>query len=222
MSAKANPTVIGGFVVGAIALVVGAVAVFGSGKFFSRHPRAVAFFQGNIQGLTVGSLVTLRGVEVGSVTEIQLNLNVKEMEPIIPVYMEFDPNRLHIPTGAFTQAELASQEPLKLAIAKGLHARLATQSLVTGQLIVDLALDPNEPRRFTGDDPSTVEIPTTESDFDKLKRALTQLPLDQIAASALELLQDTNRLVKSEEIPKLLASLVSVSDNLNSLVGATR
>ena len=222
MSKKANPTIIGSFVLGAIALVVVAVAVFGSGKYFTRHPRAVAFFQGNIQGLTVGSTVTLRGVEVGSVTAIQLNLDVKTMEPIIPVYMEFDPDRLRIPRGVFSEAELLKQEPLKLAIDKGLHARLATQSLVTGQLIVDLALDPNEPRRFTGADPSTVEIPTTESDIDKLKKALTQLPLDQIAASALQLLEDADRLVKSDEIPKLLTSLVSVSDNLNALVAGTR
>jgi paraquat-inducible protein B len=222
VSKKANPTIIGGFVLGAIAFVVVAVAVFGSGKFFSRHPRAVAFFQGNIQGLTVGSTVTLRGVEVGSVKAIHLNLDVKTMEPIIPVYMEFDPDRLRIPRGVFTEAELLKQDPLKLAIAKGLHARLATQSLVTGQLIVDLDLDPNEPRRFTGADPSTVEIPTTESDIDKLKKALTQLPLDQIATSALQLLQDADRLVKSDEIPKLLTSLVSVSDNLNALVAGTR
>ena len=222
MSKKANPTIIGGFVLGAIAVVVAAVAVFGSGKFLSRHPRAVAFFQGNIQGLTVGSIVTLRGVEVGAVTAVQLELNVKEMEPIIPVYMEFDPDRLKIPRGTFTEAELRTQEPLKLAIAKGLHARLATQSLVTGQLIVDLNLDPNEPRHFTGADPSTVEIPTAESDIDKLKKALTALPLDRIAGSALQLLEDADRLVKSDEIPKLLTSLVSVSDNLNALVAGAR
>jgi paraquat-inducible protein B len=88
--------------------------------------------------------------------------------------------------------------------------------------LVDLALDPNEPRRFTGADPSTVEIPTTESDFDKLKKALTALPLDRIAASAVQLLEDTDRLVKSDEIQKLLTSLISASDNLNALVADTR
>ena len=223
MSTKANPTKNGGLVLGAIALTEAAIAIFGSGKFFRYHPRAVAFFQGNIQGLTVGSAVNLRGVEIGSVTAIQLRLDVKTMEPIIPVYVEFDPSRLMVSTGgAFSQEELAAQHPLKVAIDNGLHARLATQSLVTGQLVVELDLDPGESRRFTGADPSTVEIPTSESDFDKLKKALTQLPLDQIAASALQLLQDADRVVKSDEIPKLLTSLVSVSDNVNDLVAATR
>ena len=223
MSKKANPTVIGAFVLGAIALTVSAVAIFGSGKFFKQHPRAVAFFQGNIQGLNVGSAVNIRGVEIGSVTAIQLQLDVKTMEPVIPVYMEFDPSRLMVSGGGrFSSEELTSQQPLKTAIANGLHARLATQSLVTGQLVVDLDLDPDEPRNFTGADPSTVEIPTSQSDFDKLKKALTRLPLDQIAASAVQLLQDADRLVKSDEIPKLLTSLVSVSDNLNALIGGAR
>ena len=35
MSKKANPTLIGAFVVGAVALVITGVLVFGSGKFFS-------------------------------------------------------------------------------------------------------------------------------------------------------------------------------------------
>ena len=222
MSKKANPTIIGGFVLGAIALGVVAVAVFGSGKFFSRHPRAVAFFQGNIQGLNVGAAVNLRGVPIGSVTAIQLQLDVKDMEPIIPVYMEFDPDRLRIVRKEYTEAEFQSQEPLKQAIAKGLHARLVTQSMVTGQLAVDLDLDPDEPRHFTGADPSAVEIPTSQSDFDKLKNALMALPLDRIAASALQLFEDMDRVVKSDEIPKLLKSLVSVSNNLDALVSGTR
>ena len=161
MSKKSNPTLIGGFVLGAVALIVVALAVFGSGKLLGRHPRAVAFFQGNIQGLSVGAPVNLRGVQIGTVTDIQIRLDVNTMQPIIPVYMEFDPNHLRI-KGEVTAAEIAGQEPLKRAIANGLHARLATQSLVTGQLAVELDLDPTEPRRLAGADPSTVEIPTRD------------------------------------------------------------
>lgn len=217
MSKKASPTVIGAFALGAIALTVAAVAVFGSGKLFSSHPRAVAFFKGNIQGLNVGSVVTLRGVPIGTVSAIRLEVDVKNMEPIIPVYMEFDPDRLRARGGAISTAD---QEPLKLAIAKGLHARLATQSLVTGQLLIDLDLDPNEPRTLLGADPSTVEIPTSESDIQKLKNALSQIPLDKIAASALRLLDNADRLVSSPEVPKLLQSLVLAGESLDRLLAS--
>jgi len=110
VSRKANPTIIGGFVLGAIALVVVALAVFGSGKFFVQRPRAVAFFQGNIQGLAVGSAVNLRGVQVGAVTDIQLRLDVQTMQPVIPVYMEFDLGRLRFNRG-MSAAEVAEHQP---------------------------------------------------------------------------------------------------------------
>jgi paraquat-inducible protein B len=166
--------------------------------------------------------VTARGVPVGSVTAIQLRIDVKTMLPIIPVYMEFDPDRF-VPTGGtLTAADWSEQRPLKVAIENGLHARLASQSLVTGQLLVELDLDPNEPRKLLGADPSTMEIPTSESDIEKLKKALTELPLDELVASALKLLNNANRVVSSEDIPKLLKSLVSVSNNVDGLVSGTR
>jgi paraquat-inducible protein B len=222
MSRRANPTVIGGFVLGAIGVVVVGVAVFGGGKFFVHRPRAVTFFQGNIQGLTIGSSVTLRGVQVGSVSDIQLRLNVKTMEPVIPVYIEFDTDRFKARGNAASTEELLEQQPLKTAIANGLHARLASQSLVTGQLLVELDLDPGEPSRLVGADPSTVEIPTSQSDIEKLKKTLTELPLTEIAASAHKLLVDADRVLTSEDIPKLLQSLVGLADRFQTLATDAR
>jgi len=221
VSRKANPTAIGIFVLGAIALLVGALAVFGSGKFFTHQVRIVSFFRGNIQGLNVGSAVTLRGVEVGTVTAVQLHYDVDTARLLIPVYMELDPERLQF-SEPISAAERATRKPLKDAIAKGLHARLATQSLVTGQLLVELNFDPNEPSTLTGADPSTVEIPTAQSDIEKLKGALSRLPLDEIAASALKLMQDSDRLVTSPDVAKMLNSLVAASDNVDQLITAVR
>ena len=44
MSTQANKTVIGIFVVGAVALAVAAVVVFGSGKFFTQKVMHVALY----------------------------------------------------------------------------------------------------------------------------------------------------------------------------------
>lgn len=221
MSRKANPSIIGGFVLGSIILLVIALAVFGSGKVFAHRMRAVASFRGNIQGLSVGAPVDVRGVHVGTVTDIKIYLDVTTMQPRIAVYMEFDPERFQV-TQAISAAERKSQEPLKRAIANGLHAKLAMQSLVTGQLLVDLDLDPNEPREVAGLDKSTVEIPTSRSDIEKLKTALAELPLDKIAAEALQVLQHADRLLSSEEIPKVLGSLAAASESLNGLMTTAR
>lgn len=220
MSKKANPTVIGVFTLGAIALIVAAVAIFGSGDVFARRPRAVAFFQGSLQGLSVGAPVNLRGVQVGTVKDIRLDLDLETMEPTIPVYMELEPERLHTTHAA--DVDLTHQRPLQVAIQNGLHARLASQSLVTGQLLVELDLNPNEPRHFVGADPSTIEIPTSQSDVEKLKNTLMQLPLDKVANASLRLIEDTDRLVKSPDAEKLLQSLVALSGNASAFIASVQ
>lgn len=218
MSKKANPTLVGGFVLGALGLLIAAIVIFGSGALFRERPRAVAFFEGNIQGLNVGAPVTLRGVPVGTVTDIRINVNTTEMNPTIPVYLEFDPERMNF--NGSEKLTTANQAILKDAIAKGLHARLASQSLVTGQLLVDLSLDPNEPRRLTGADPNTVEIPTTLSDMEKLKNALSNVPLDDIAKSLLRVLDDAHKVVASPEIPVILKGLADSSQKLDDLLAS--
>ena len=61
MSQKASPTAIGAFVVGAVALVVVGLLVFGGGRFFTDRTRWVAYFDESVTGLTVGSPVTSVG-----------------------------------------------------------------------------------------------------------------------------------------------------------------
>lgn len=222
MSAKPSPTLIGAFTLGALALAVGGLVVLGSGKLFTRQTRAVAFFNGDIQGLTIGAPVDLRGVQIGRVTDIKIRLDVRTMAPIIPVYIEFDPSRFDVQDlpDAKDRSTLTAlhQERLKTAIANGLHARLTLQSLVTGQLAVELDIEPDAPRNFAGADPDTIEIPTRPSEIQKIKDAITQLPLDQLASSALQLLNDGDRLIKSPEISMLLTSLAEASRSLEGLL----
>src|SRR5271166_2383613 len=163
MARKANPAIIGTFTLGALAVGIVGLIVFGSGRFFVQHTRAVAYFAGDIQGLTVGAPVDVRGVQVGTVTKISIRLDVATMAPVIPVYMEFDPGRFDVPATDRTTAE----QRLRTAIQNGLHARLAVQSLVTGQLIVELDLEPDAARSLVGADPSTLEIPTSPSEIQR-------------------------------------------------------
>jgi paraquat-inducible protein B len=221
MSQKANPAAIGAFTLGAIALLAAAGLVLGSGRLLTHHTRAVAYFEGDIQGLTVGSAVDLRGVQVGTVTAIGIRVDLDTMEPLIPVFMELDPNHFDLRGGKETKGDVprsSHEELLKRAVESGLRARLATQSLVTGQLIVELDLDRNERSRFVGADPSVIEIPTSDSDIQKLKNVLGRIPLERIADSLLRTLDDADRLVSSPEIPRLLQSLAHASDNLDRLV----
>jgi ABC-type transport system involved in resistance to organic solvents, ATPase component len=62
MARKANSKLIGGFVVGATALSIVGMIVFGGGQFLKPKENLILFFQGSLAGLDVGSPVTFRGV----------------------------------------------------------------------------------------------------------------------------------------------------------------
>ena len=55
MSVKPNKAVIGGFVLGAICLMVAGIVAFGSGKFFTPTKKFVMYFDGSVKGLSVGA-----------------------------------------------------------------------------------------------------------------------------------------------------------------------
>ena len=88
MSKQANPVAIGGFVLGALALIVLAILVLSSGTLFRAKTQVVSFFPGTIQGLTVGSPVEFQGVQVGEVTKIRLDYHPSEDQFLIPVRYE--------------------------------------------------------------------------------------------------------------------------------------
>src|SRR6267142_2909084 len=94
MASQAKKTMIGAFVIGAVALAAAGITVFGSGRFFQNRTTFVMFFSGSITGLSVGSPVEFRGVKVGQVTKIAAVFDPKTLDITIPVYIEFDPKSL--------------------------------------------------------------------------------------------------------------------------------
>src|SRR5574342_1297040 len=93
MNKKISPTLMGAFVVGALALLVIAIIALGSGRLFRKTYEFVLFFQGSVNGLNVGAPVKYKGVEIGSVTDILLQL--EKVEPgRIPVIIELDAKKL--------------------------------------------------------------------------------------------------------------------------------
>ena len=78
MESKVKLTVIGAFVVGAVALAVVSVLLFGGGKFFKEKLIYVMFFDSSVQGLNVGAPIIFRGVQVGQVSKIEALVDPKD------------------------------------------------------------------------------------------------------------------------------------------------
>jgi paraquat-inducible protein B len=118
MSKKASKSLIGAFVLGALVLVVAAVVVFGSGKFFRQVKKDVMFFEGSVKGLQIGAPVMFRGVQIGQVTDIVLRINAKELIAFIPVYIEIYPQKI-VP---IEDKPIYDEQYLQALIKKGLRA----------------------------------------------------------------------------------------------------
>ncbi len=203
MSKQASGSLIGAFVVGAIALVVAGLVVFGSGKFFANTVKIVLFFEGSVKGLDVGAPVEFRGVRIGRVTDIILRFDAVDLSAVIPVIIEIDRNKITIVRGEWGRGPTY----LKRLVKKGLEAQLVQQSFVTGKLLVNLDAFPDKPARLLGLDLGYPEIPTVPSRFAELSKELQNINVEQLTQDLHRATESIERLTSSPELKETIRSL---------------
>ncbi|MBW1733554.1 MAG: MCE family protein [Deltaproteobacteria bacterium] len=202
MERQASKTLIGAFVVGAVALIVTGVLIFGSGQFMKKTRKYVLFFQGSVKGLNVGAAVLFRGVKIGSVKSITLEADTKNMVMYIPVIIEVDEKRIHVIRG-----ERRTKADLPHLLKMGLRAQLTSGSLVTGQLLIELEFHPDTPFKLVGLNREYPEIPTIPSTFDLLFDKLKDLNVDKIVNQLLSAVGSLEKVLGSPDIKKTLHAL---------------
>jgi paraquat-inducible protein B len=219
MSKPANKKVIGAFVLGAIALLIVAVMVFGSGKIFKKTVPVVFYFPGSVKGLNVGAPLTIRGVQVGSVTDVALQFNPQDLSTRIQVFAEWDPEKI-TKLGVGEKAILPGQrrEQLKKLIDRGLRAQLQTQSLLTGLLLIDLDFMPNTPVQLVGTDTKRLEIPTVPTTLEELAAKLEKLPIEPIFNKLASTLEHLEKVISSPNVEGGIKDLAQGIKEVRALV----
>jgi paraquat-inducible protein B len=163
-SRRANPRLIGGFVIGGIGLLVAAALVFGSFTFFETTRRFVVFLEGSVDGLTVGSPVLFRGVPLGQVVEVGIRYDPTQKLFEIPVIIQIRPNVIK----KYSPPSTLEPAGLQQLIDQGLRARLESASLVTGSQVVQLNFYPGTPVKLVKTDLPYYQIPTLPSPAQEL------------------------------------------------------
>jgi paraquat-inducible protein B len=210
MKGKANKAAIGAFVLGALALLVAGVMIFGSGKLFADTRKFVVYFDGSVKGLNVGSPVVFRGVKIGSVTDIQIAFDPQEMEALIPVIIEIERDRFR---GGETDRRY-----FKELIDKGLRAQLQMQSIVTGQLGIYVDFFPDTPVVLRGTDTDYPEIPSILSKTEELQKTLAELPLEDLVEKIHSAMEGIDRLVNSPELNEAVSSLGTTAKEVQEMI----
>jgi paraquat-inducible protein B len=244
MSKKANPTILGLFIMIGLALGVGGIILFSSWKMFTKTEKYVLYFDASVKGLSPGAPVRFRGVTVGSVVETLIHHNQAAEDTDMPVIIEVDESLVLKKTDrSISLSEDASFERL---LKRGMRGVLQAQSLVTGVLYVELDILPHAPpAKFHQLRNEYKEIPTVPTQiqalFDQLAKidfkqmtdnlnaimtrldsSLGELKMSELNSGLTNLLASLNELVRSPDLTNSLGSLHRTLDEYRLLSETVR
>jgi paraquat-inducible protein B len=212
MSIRANPTAIGSFLIGAVVLLVAGTATLASTAWFDERSTFISFFEESVNGLERGAPVKFQGVPVGNVTRIRIQIDERDKTFQVPVEYEIDLTRLTTQLGTFV--DLEDETVRRRQITDGLRAQLQMESMVTGQLYIELsyrtdAAAPELEDRGT----AWPEIPTTPSLLAALGTGAGSL-----VADILQVLFQVNEMLEDIDMPQINAAVMASAEAVERLV----
>ncbi|MEE2899053.1 MAG: MlaD family protein [Gemmatimonadota bacterium] len=226
MARKANPTLIGLFVLGGVMLSAISVVVFGSGQMFRETQTVISFFDGSVSGLAVGAPVRFRGIDVGEVVEVLLDLpGLERVSDDIRIAVIYDLDRQRLESRGAT-ARLDDPLDIDTLLGLGIRAELATESLVTGRKFVALDISSES---FAGPPPVVgapyPEIPTLNTGLERFEEdiagiiaELGAVQLDELVTVASDAFAEIGALAATPALSSTLEELPDAISNLNETV----
>lgn len=155
--------------------------------------RYLLVFRESVRGLVVGAPVDLRGVTVGEVSKISVELGPDRKGVVMPVEISFYPERLKARYRATShqRAPADTRKLLASLVGQGLRAQLRTGNLLTGQLYVAFDFFPQEAAAQVDWSRNPPLLPTTAGSMEQLQTSLLRvvqklerLPLEELAGDA--------------------------------------
>jgi paraquat-inducible protein B len=224
MSQKANPTLIGAFVFGAIIIAIGAILFFGSANLFAKKQLFETYFNQSVNGLGIGSNVKYKGVTVGKVTKVQLKFQGPDEAPIVKVLYEINTDNLLNKYGL--SINLSDRKLHERAVANGFRAKLDFESLISGQLFIalDFYKDTTDSVLHDAANLDVFEIPPQPSDIDAILADLTKaignigsVDFSSLAKDLQEVLKSAQNAINSMHLDQLGISLDKAANSISTL-----
>ena len=222
--AGANARLIGAFMLGAIALIIVVFVVFGGGNYFKDKSKYVIYFRGSVDGLNTGAPVKIRGVQIGSVIDINPMMH-ENGEFLVEVLIE---------TVGGTVREAMSEGVLDNSltgiedmVADGLRAQLQSQSFIVSQKMIIIDYFPETPVVYAGFNKEFKEIPSIETKSEAFEKSLEnvirevgKVPFSGIAQSMESTFNGIDTFFRGLELQPLFATISRNADAIGTL--ATR
>ena len=145
------------------------------------------FFESDVSGLSQGAAVDFFGQQIGTVTDVALDVDPQTDNARVRVRFEIQPERVDSELATRTNAVEAARR----LVARGMRVQLQTSSFLTGQKVLSLAFVPGAPKAELtkeGDNwvmPSAAGggLDTILSSVSGIAGKLERLPLDEIGSN---------------------------------------
>ncbi len=180
-------------------------------KAYLRKERFKMYFGGSVRGLSVGAPVELRGIKVGEVLDIQLQLNADTARLQIPVLVEIEPERIVV---VGDRSRFSEGNAVDRLVERGLRAQLKSGSLITGQLYVELDFHPEDRRQTVWSGKDFRIFPTVPASLDVITDkvngildTVAALPLEQIAEDLAAVMAGAKALLAAPELLDVVKEL---------------
>jgi paraquat-inducible protein B len=198
-----------------------------------KHPDTVAetyllLFDQSVRGLSVGAAVDFRGLVIGEVTAIGLDIDPATMEIRSPVEIRIYPDRLRARLLRPVSRARDSVESVRRYVDRGLRGQLRSGNLLTGQLYVALDFFPNAPKITLDPTRTPLQIPTVPGAFEELQTTLgnivsqlERVPFEQIGDDVHRALVRLDPLLQAAD--KLVKDLgTGIAPELHATLGQAR
>lgn len=244
MAKKISSTMIGVFVLSALAIFIWILFMLGGRSLFSRLATYHLYFDKSVKGLNLGAPVMFRGVRIGEVTDIRLLPYSRAGDDLISwpiqVTVELATNTLDAERD---DAVAADGSPLAQAWAKalrasqaedrmnewfrrlvsdyGMRAQLQSLSLLTGQLYIELNFfeDSVVSDQILADLGQHI-LPTRVSAFERFFMSLSKKEFGEQMDSMQLALAIVSDFIKRGDAEKVLNNVVAISENTRKLTSS--
>ena len=185
-------------------------------------------FDDNISGLAVGAPVELSGLNVGEVDSLSGIVDFEQFGDSrvrLNATLSIQPARLGM------QGEVSAQSALRLLedrVVNGLRARLASASLLTGGLKVELVVvDDAPPAQLLAVEDSLPVMPTTENEtsdaaatVEGVFSRINNLPIEELLNSAIGLMNSAQTFIGSDELQQTPRDVRTLINEVTGLVSS--
>jgi len=190
---------------------------------YSRKIALVGYFPGSVRGLAAGADVTLHGLKVGQVTDVQIIYDPAKQEILAPVHFEVEPERI---VGIGRHAVTDVGAAVDMLVGRGMRATLQSANLLTGQMLVALEFVPDAPPATVTKQDGAFVIPTSDSgsisgleaSAAELLRKVNSIPFDSLGRNLDQTTAGLNDLVNGAQMKQVMTSLNTTLSSARDMV----